>query len=249
MWPTILLSVVGLVVLLSIPLPGPENQARLIAYAINIEIGALLTYWQTPAYKQWAATHGGATARQSGCLIPAVVALGTVALVLFLVLGPPLLPISRANAAIDHYNRGVEHQEQGRWRPAIEEYTQAIELDPQLAEAHLNRGNAHIQVDDYDRAIDDLDQAIALNPKFAEAYHNRGLAHALNGDYDRAIEDLDQAIVLNPQDATTYFLRGVVYAEIGQREKAVADLEKALTLGLEPDQKQNAETLLEQLTP
>ncbi|GHT91375.1 hypothetical protein FACS1894140_1870 [Spirochaetia bacterium] len=38
---------------------------------------------------------------------------------------------------------------------AIEEYTQAISIDPNDADAYLNRGNAYYDKGDYDRVITD----------------------------------------------------------------------------------------------
>ncbi|MFN2182777.1 MAG: tetratricopeptide repeat protein, partial [Anaerolineae bacterium] len=42
---------------------------------------------------------------------------------------------------------------------AIENYTKAIALDPQDAEAYSDRGLAYHDKGDYDRAIADFDQA------------------------------------------------------------------------------------------
>jgi hypothetical protein len=90
-WPTILLSVAGLVALLAtlVPLPVSVGLSVLIAVLFNIGVGALLTYLQRPAYQEWVAAYGKLTAEESGCLIPAVVALGTLAVVIAFVL-PPL---------------------------------------------------------------------------------------------------------------------------------------------------------------
>ena len=44
-----------------------------------------------------------------------------------------------SNEAENHYNAGVELQEQGRAEDAIAEYDQAILLDPRYAVAYINR--------------------------------------------------------------------------------------------------------------
>ena len=81
----------------------------------------------------------------------------------------------------------------------------------------------------------------------AEAYVNRGIAYAVQKNWDTAIADFTQAIKLKPDLAVAYLLRGTAYADTGEREKAIADLEKALELGLNPNQKQQAEALLKKL--
>ena len=115
------------------------------------------------------------------------------------------------------------------------------------SQAAESRSGLCCQKGDYERAIADFDQSIRLKPDWAVAYDNRGLAYALKGDYDRAIADFTQAIKLEPDLAVAYLLRGMVYADTGEREKAIADLEKALELGLNPNQKQQAEALLKKL--
>ena len=53
----------------------------------------------------------------------------------------------------------------GDYAGAIEDYTQAIELDPKFAEAYFNRGNAKHSSGDYAGAIEDYTKAIELDPK------------------------------------------------------------------------------------
>jgi tetratricopeptide (TPR) repeat protein len=113
---------------------------------------------------------------------------------------------------------------------AIADYTQAIRLDPNFAEAYNARGNAYHHKKDYDRAIADYSQAMRLDPNFAEAYNARGLAYSDKGDYDRAIADLDQAIRLDPDLAMAYFNRGGVYYEKGDYDRAIADYSQAIRL-------------------
>ena len=142
---------------------------------------------------------------------------------------------------------GEADEQQADLDRKIEEYTQAIALDPQDADAYYNRGNAYAQRGDLDLAIADLDQAIALDPQDAEAYFSRALAYAQAGQFDQALLDLNKGIDINPRDATAHYLRGAVYAQLGEREEAISDLERALDLGLDPDLKTEAEALLDEL--
>jgi tetratricopeptide (TPR) repeat protein len=133
-------------------------------------------------------------------------------------------------ASVEHYNRGIDYQQDGQLELAIEEYDQAIALDPQYAEAYLARGYTYAIMGDLDRAIADFDQAIALDPQLAEAYAKRGTAYAVKGDFDQAIADLDQAIALDPQNANAYMNRGNAYDDIGDFDRAIADFDQAIAL-------------------
>jgi Flp pilus assembly protein TadD len=78
----------------------------------------------------------------------------------------------------------------------ISELDQAIQLDPDDAEAYNNRGNAFRQNGDLERAIRDYDRAIQLNPNDAYAYINRGLAYARKRENEYAIADFQKVLEL-----------------------------------------------------
>ncbi|MBI2713815.1 MAG: tetratricopeptide repeat protein [Rhizobiales bacterium] len=105
---------------------------------------------------------------------------------------------SGKNLAVKFSNRGLAYNDKGQTDRAIQDYDQAIRLNPNYANAFYNRGNAYDDKGQTDRAIQDYDQAIKLNPNHANAFNNRGLAYKNKGQTDRAIQDFDQAIRLNP---------------------------------------------------
>ncbi len=57
---------------------------------------------------------------------------------------------------------------------ALKDYTEAIRLKPDLAEAYNNRGVARAAKGDPDGALKDCTEAIRLKPDYAGAYNNRG---------------------------------------------------------------------------
>ena len=75
-----------------------------------------------------------------------------------------------------YYSRGLAYYCKGDYDRAIEDYNQAIKLNPKDAKTYNNRGRAHYYKGDYDRAIEDYNQAIKLNPEYVIAYNNRGRA-------------------------------------------------------------------------
>ncbi|MCK4978138.1 MAG: tetratricopeptide repeat protein, partial [Anaerolineales bacterium] len=135
--------------------------------------------------------------------------------------------------AEEHYLRGEDFRLEKKWELAIEEFTQAISLDPDYAEAYLNRGLAYYGIFDEESAIADFEKAIelGLDPQTPQMFTNRGRAFAIMEDYDLAITDFDQAIALDPEFVEAYVRRGNIYAFYKDDfDLANADFEQAITL-------------------
>jgi protein O-mannosyl-transferase len=62
------------------------------------------------------------------------------------------------------YNRGNSYKKQGIWKQAIQDYSAALKLDPQLAEAWNNRGVCYIMSSDTLSAYRDFTEATRLVP-------------------------------------------------------------------------------------
>ena len=124
-------------------------------------------------------------------------------------------------------NRGIAYAKLNKHEQAIEDFSKAIALNPNLAEAYSNRGLTYAELNKHERAIEDYDRTIELNPNYAKAYYNRGIAYAKLNKHERAIEDYGKAIALNPNYAEAYVNRGIAYSEIHRYEESARDLKKA----------------------
>ena len=131
---------------------------------------------------------------------------------------------------LDYLLRGNRASDEGRNSEAIDEFTNAIKLDPKYAYAYYNRGNSYYALKKYNKAIADYTEAIALDPKDAVAYNNRGISYDALEEYDKAIADYTEAIALDPKHAKAYNNRGVLYDDIKEYDKAIADYTEAIAL-------------------
>jgi lipoprotein NlpI len=135
-----------------------------------------------------------------------------------------------ARNAKSYFDSGELFRSQGDYVTAIEEYTQAIRLDPNYAVAYHNRGFAYHAKGDNDGAITDYTQVIRLDPNYAGTYYNRGNAYYDKNDYDTAIADYNQAIRLNPNYALAYNNRGNAYNNKGDYDRAITDYTQVIRL-------------------
>jgi tetratricopeptide (TPR) repeat protein len=114
-----------------------------------------------------------------------------------------------------YYNRGIKHGAKGDKDRAIQDYDQAIRLNPKDAAAFNNRGWVYFEKKDYDRAMKDYNEAIRLGPKLVNARDNRGLLYFTLGRLDQAIADFDIAVKLDPKDAAPLYGRGLIKLKKG----------------------------------
>ena len=113
---------------------------------------------------------------------------------------------------------------------AITDYTNAIELDPEYADAYNHRGISYLGKGNIDNAIADYTKAIELDQELTEAYKDRATAYFGNGDFDNAITDYTKAIQLDPDDTDIYNYRGLAHFRNSEVDKAIDDFSRAIQL-------------------
>jgi tetratricopeptide (TPR) repeat protein/S1-C subfamily serine protease len=127
-------------------------------------------------------------------------------------------------------NRGLTYYALKEYPKAIADYTKAIAINPELAEAYYNRGTAYSALKDYPKAIADYTQAIAIKPDHADAYLNRGNTYLALKDYPKAIADFNKTIEINPKYAFAYNNRGNTYLALKDYPNAIAGYTKAIEI-------------------
>ena len=150
--------------------------------------------------------------------------------ILFLLFFIPL--VSFGQTAKEYYSSAFNKDDKGDYTGAISDYTKAIELDPNYADAYVNRGISKHNLKDYKGAMSDYNKAIELNPNDAILYYNRGNLKGRNlKDYTGAISDYTKSIELDPNYADAYVNRGAAKELIGFLNGACSDWKKAANLG------------------
>jgi tetratricopeptide (TPR) repeat protein len=136
-----------------------------------------------------------------------------------------------------HVAAGDEAQLEGdieefkeEYRAAVEDFSSAIELAPELAEAYVERGHAVMYLENYQEAIRDLTVAVELDPDLADAWSWRALAYADLAENDKAISDADRAISLNYELPWAHAARGIALMNKGEFEEAIASFTSAIDL-------------------
>lgn len=107
--------------------------------------------------------------------------------------------MTRKNRAATYVNRGVLRMREGQYDKALEDYSEATTLMPDLGAAYLNEGAAHIYLKDFDSAIAPLNRAIQLeSADLFAAHYNRAIARENTGDVAGAYDDFQKSLELKP---------------------------------------------------
>ncbi|KAG2233053.1 hypothetical protein INT48_009853 [Thamnidium elegans] len=83
---------------------------------------------------------------------------------------------------------------------AIEKYTEAIQVNPNVASYYTNRAFCHLKLESYGYAIADSDKALEVDPNFTKANYRRASANMALGDFKAALKDLRVVSKRAPSD-------------------------------------------------
>lgn len=124
-------------------------------------------------------------------------------------------------------NRGVAYRVKANYAQAIDDFNEAIRLEPKFANAFNNRGVAYRNTGDLDRALADYNQAISIKPDYYAAFYNRGLALTDKQEYAKAIADFTTVLHDDPKNPLVLYRRGVALLKSGAIDAGNADLAAA----------------------
>jgi tetratricopeptide (TPR) repeat protein len=132
-----------------------------------------------------------------------------------------------------HIDNGYERYFKGEYDTALAEFTEALRLDPQSADAYAGRGNVYytgnIAQTDYARGEAEYAHAVRLNPTFAA--YSRGIKYYREENkYDQAIAEFTEAIRTDPLYVFSYNYRGSAYSGKRNYDSAIADYNRAIDL-------------------
>jgi tetratricopeptide (TPR) repeat protein len=136
-------------------------------------------------------------------------------------------PIWYPITAGEYYNRGLSRQQSGSYDLAITDFTQAIALQSDYADAYHQRGSTYLDKGSYQQAIDDFTQEIKIDSQRHDAFSSRAKAYLQLKRYQEAIADYTHLI--DACGCTEFYVqRAAAYFALGDSSNAVADYTKAI---------------------
>jgi tetratricopeptide (TPR) repeat protein len=130
-----------------------------------------------------------------------------------------------------HVRKGYDHYKENRLKKAQDELSQAIEIDPENAEAYFWRARTFIRMGQYDDAIGDLKEVVELNPRYSPAYDNLGWLFMRRNKYDESLTHLNKSIELKSDNGWAHYMRSRIFFKKGDLQKALENAKTACKLG------------------
>ena len=125
---------------------------------------------------------------------------------------------------------GAALQAIGKFKEAIDSYSQAIRINPNDPDIHYNIGLAFYNLRQFDNSANSYNKAILLKPDYSGAHHNLGAIFYEIGNLDEAIKSYNRAIHLESNYVIAYSNRGNAFRDLGKFEEAIRDYNKAIQL-------------------
>ena len=141
-----------------------------------------------------------------------------------------------------YYEKGTYNYKLKEYESAINNYTEAIKLDPRNADAYNGIGDASYSLERYDEAIENYKKARDINPKieigfqYAAAYKCRGDELYYHQKYDEAIENYKKATEIDPkieigfEYADAYYRIGDAMYNSKKYEEAIENYRKVIKI-------------------
>lgn len=132
--------------------------------------------------------------------------------------------------ALAHSNLGNCFRENGLLNSAINEYTTALNLDPNEAMDHNKLGSCYFKKGMLREALSEFKKALKLNPDLAITYNGIGSILGDRGLYKEALAYFEHAVKLDTKYIQTYNNLGVTYTRMEKWDEARKIWEKALEM-------------------
>jgi tetratricopeptide (TPR) repeat protein len=191
------------------------RNGRLVSCFAIAALAALTCFWpvaagaQTEQQRNWCAGRDGASPDQQISSCTALIQNGRDS-------PQQLARTFRTRGSVYFYQRDYDR--------ALQDYGQAIKLDPTYSEAFDNLCWTHATVDALEDALKDCNESLRLRPNFAPTLDTLGFVQLKLGRLDRAIATYSAALEIDPKSVYSLYGRGMAKLKSGDTVGGDADI-------------------------
>ncbi len=127
-------------------------------------------------------------------------------------------------------NLGLALKAAGKMDEARSAFRNALNLDPEYANAHYNLGLLELVDDRLSEAETSFLDAVGINPDFVAAWHNLGLVWSATGQNANAIDAYEESLRIQPSNVKDRLNLAVLYRREGYPARALEQYNLVLAL-------------------
>jgi Tfp pilus assembly protein PilF len=126
-----------------------------------------------------------------------------------------------------YYNLGEALAQRGKWAKAIENFEDALRINPRYIYAHTALGFIFAIQGRLTEALEQYDDALRIAPRLASAHTGLGLVFARQGKLSEASDHFRRALESAAGDAQAHFYLGLLLKKQGQWGEAATHFQQA----------------------
>jgi len=129
-----------------------------------------------------------------------------------------------------HITLGLIHKGTGRYQEAIQEFKQALKLDPVSHDAYRGLAIAYLRLNKVEQAEATLRKVIELKPDYWAGYYDLATFYLNLGRHEDAVKQLHKAVTLVPDGFYAHNDLGALYFNLGRWTDARKMWERSLEI-------------------
>ncbi len=122
---------------------------------------------------------------------------------------------------------GDEFLKNNKIEDAIDQYSKALQIEPDNTKAYTQRALAYSRLSKYKEAAEDYDRASVFLPKDENNFFNAAKMYFNVGDYESSLERLKKSLLLKSNYIEALQLKVAVLLNLGRYDEALADAKAA----------------------
>ncbi len=130
-----------------------------------------------------------------------------------------------------YVTRAEIRENNGDYRGAVDDLTEAIGIDPSIAATHAARGMNHLSLKEWEKALADSDKALSLGDRDLVGSISFVRAAALMAlrRYEEALAATARVPQSHPGYLSARYIRGLVFNSMGHRRRALREFNLIVT--------------------
>jgi tetratricopeptide (TPR) repeat protein len=135
-----------------------------------------------------------------------------------------------AQNARQFYKTGLTFVEAGNHKDAIDQFTKALNLDPEYVQAYIERARSYEAIGDLQKTADDLKRALTFEQKEPELYYDAARVNFDLSSYSDALELINKCTVLDKKSELAFRLLARIQMSLEDYSNSLISINKALAL-------------------